>query len=224
MAINIYWEHMTENIVDEELFCPICTDPFEEPVCANQCGHTFCRKCIIKTFRITSQCPTCRHTLTIDDFHPITTRPFLNQLNKILVKCKWCSQSNIQRGDFKDHIKTCTKTIISCPAANINCDWKGQPDQIQGHVEVCPLVKIQPTIVELKTIVKQQSEQIRFLYTIFKKTSEHHKEVCKEAYIKNGLIYCDVCKKQFTINEHQEWLHFCPEADICFNCVKKYFT
>ncbi|CAF3009879.1 unnamed protein product [Rotaria sp. Silwood2] len=96
MAINIDWKNMTEDSIDEELFCPICTDPFEEHVCANQCGHIFCRKCIINTFCIRSQCPTCHHTLTIDDFHPVTTRHFLNQLNKILFKCKWCSQSNIQ--------------------------------------------------------------------------------------------------------------------------------
>ncbi|CAF3936058.1 unnamed protein product [Rotaria sp. Silwood1] len=192
MAINIDWENMTENSIDEDLFCPICTEPFEEPVCANQCGHTFCRKCIINTFRTKSQCPTCRHTLTIDGFHPVTTHPFLNQLNKILVKCKWCSQSNIQRGDFKDHIKICTKIIIPCPAAGIYCDWKGQRDQMQGHVQVCPLVKIQPTIDELKTIIKQQTEQIHFLYRILKRTSEHHKEGCREESIKSEIVYCDI--------------------------------
>ncbi|CAF1100879.1 unnamed protein product [Rotaria sp. Silwood1] len=186
MATSNSYEYINERSINEELLCSICTDPFEDPLCANQCGHTFCRKCITDTFcrkcitdtfcrkcitdtfRDMSRCPTCRHDLKLEDFHPVTIRPFLNQLNQLLVKCKWCSQSNIERGNFKDHLSNCVEEILSCPAANLKCDWKGKRDKIQDHVSICPLIKVQPMIVELTDLVKQQSEQIRCLDTLVK--------------------------------------------------------
>ncbi|KAE8626816.1 hypothetical protein XENTR_v10006769 [Xenopus tropicalis] len=47
----------------EELTCPICLDHFSEPV-SIECGHSFCRACITRTWRgIHShfQCPQCRN-------------------------------------------------------------------------------------------------------------------------------------------------------------------
>jgi hypothetical protein len=224
MANDDNYEYMNENSVHEDLLCPLCTDPLTEPLAANQCGHTFCRKCITSTFSKMSTCPTCRQTLTLKDFHPVTIRPFLNQLNQILVKCKWCSQTNIQRGNFKDHAKTCTKAIMSCPAANIKCDWTGQRDTIQDHVDICPLIKVQPMISELHALVKQQSEQIRFLYTILENTSKNHKKACKEPYILKGVAKCDLCSNTFATGEHECRLHFCPQTDICSDCVTKHFS
>ncbi|CAF2976826.1 unnamed protein product [Rotaria sp. Silwood2] len=223
MATSDNYEYMNENSIHEDLLCPICTDPLEDPVSANECGHTFCHKCIMDTFRDMSTCPTCRRDLTLEDFHPVTIRPFLNQLNQLLVKCKWCSQINIQRGNFKDHSTNCTKVLISCPAAHLKCDWKGQRDKIQSHISECPLVKVQPMIDELNALVKQQAEQIHFLYTILDKTSKSQKKACQEYYKANGVAYCDTCKKKFTFGEHKRRLHFCPDTDFCSDCVKKYF-
>jgi hypothetical protein len=223
MASSDNYEYMNENSIHEDLLCPLCTDPLEEPLSANQCGHTFCRKCITNTFRDMSNCPICRQPLTLEDFHPVTIRPFLNQLNQILVKCKLCSQSNIQRGNFKDHATTCTKKIVSCPAADIKCDWTGQRNEIQDHVNICPLIKVQPIITELNALVKQQSEQIRFLYTILEKTSKNHQKACQEYYKVRGTAYCDMCKNKFAFGEDERRLHFCPNTDFCSHCVKKYF-
>ena len=68
-----------------------------------------------------SNCPACRQSLTLQDFHPVTIRPFLNQLNQLLVKCKWCSQINIQRGNIKDHLKNVRKQLyhVQQPISNV---------------------------------------------------------------------------------------------------------
>jgi hypothetical protein len=217
------YEYMDENSIHKDLLCPLCTNPLEEPLCANQCGHTFCCKCINDTFRTMSKCPICRQTLTPEDFHPVNIRPFINQLNELLVKCKICSETNIQRGNFKDHTTKCMKTNVSCPAADIKCDWTGQRDQMQDHISICPLIKVQPMITELNALVKQQSEQIRFLYTVLEKTSTNHKKACQEYYKARGTAYCDICKKYFIFDEHKHRMHFCPDSDFCSDCVKKYF-
>ncbi|CAF1112875.1 unnamed protein product [Adineta steineri] len=224
MAANNNCEYINDKSIPEDLLCPICTDPLEEPLSANQCGHTFCRQCITDTFQTMSQCPTCRYTLTLEDFQPVTLRPFLNQLNQILVKCKSCPETNIQRGNFKDHAIKCMKTIVSCPAADIKCSWTGQREKMQDHVSICPLVQIQPVITELNATVKQQSEQIHFLYTVLEKISTNYKKTCKEYYKAKGAAYCDICKKRFIFNEHEHRLHYCPETDFCSTCVKKYFS
>ncbi|CAF0806341.1 unnamed protein product [Rotaria sordida] len=223
MATSDDYEYMNESSIHEDLLCPICTDPLEDPLCANQCGHTFCRKCITDTFRNMSRCPTCRHDLKLEDFHPVTIRPFLNQLNQLLVKCKWCSQINIQRGNFKDHMINCEERMVSCPAAHLKCDWKGQHDKMHDHVNKCPLIKVQPIIDELNASVKQQSEQIHFLYTILEKISKSHSQACQERYKARGVARCDMCGKSFTFNEHIRRLHYCPNTDFCSDCVKKYF-
>jgi hypothetical protein len=223
MASNDNYEYIDENSIHEDLLCPLCTSLLEDPLCGSQCGHTFCRKCITNTFRRISKCPICRQPLTLVDLHPVIIRPFLNQLNQLLVKCKWCSQSNIQRNNFEDHFNTCTKTIVSCPAVDLKCDWKGQRDQIQDHISTCPLVKVQPIISELNALVKQQSEQIHFLFAIFARISENYDDEWQEEYDTSEPISCDVCDEEFTLDEHEHALHFRPETDICSYCVKKHF-
>lgn len=223
MENNTEYEYMDEKSISEDLLCPLCTDPLEEPLSANQCGHAFCRKCIHQTFQTMSNCPTCRHPLSLDDFHPVNIRPFLNQLNQLLVKCTICSETNIQRGNFKDHMVKCIKADVSCPAADIKCDWKGQRTQLQDHIETCVLMKVKPMINELNEVVKQQSEQIHFLYTILTKTSQSQRKACQEIYQHKGTALCDACGKRFTFTEHKHRLHFCPDTDFCGDCVKKNF-
>ena len=45
--------------------CPICFEKIEERNCATtKCGHQFCLSCIIKSGRISNDCPLCRQAIT----------------------------------------------------------------------------------------------------------------------------------------------------------------
>lgn len=217
------FEYINEGSIDEDLLCPLCTDPLTEPFSARQCGHTFCRQCITNTFQTMDQCPTCRQTLNLDDFHPVNIRPFLNQLNQLLIQCKLCSATNIQRGNFNDHLKACENAGVTCPAADIDCDWKGKRDDLEEHVRTCALVKVQPKINELNNLVKQQSEQIAFLFTILNKVSDCQKDALLKRTIRRNRVSCDACDMQFTSEDYQQGLHFDPDADFCVKCIKKHF-
>ncbi|UJR20296.1 hypothetical protein I4U23_023427 [Adineta vaga] len=224
MTTTNNYEYMNESSIHEDLLCPLCTDPLVEPLCANKCGHTFCRVCITNSFYTMSTCPVCRCDLTLEDFHTVNIRPLLNQLNQLLVKCQLCSQNNIQRGNLKDHIEKCSQRQLLCPAANLKCDWTGKQDEVADHVNNCLLMKVRPLINELNAQVKQQSDQIHFLSTILKKISSNHTTACKEiGYGRRGTALCDVCGKKYTLNEDKQRLHFCPQTDICSDCVTKYF-
>ncbi|CAF1519170.1 unnamed protein product [Adineta steineri] len=59
-------------------------------------------------------------------------------LNQILVKCKLCGQSNIQRGNFQDHIdRNCPKTIDSCSSTNLYNLWNELPGEMETYSSTC---------------------------------------------------------------------------------------
>ena len=186
-AINDY-EYMNENSIDCELKCPLCMQPFQKPVGA-ACGHTFCHECIRQWTARQTTCPTCRTTTSIEDFHSISTRIVLNQLERLLLRCKRCNQANIQRGSVRDHEQHCINQIVSCPQFDIKCTWKGRRNDLDAHLAECAFRKIRPAIDDvyehLKNIyeplvnelhvVRQQlekqmqrnNEQQRFLLAVF---------------------------------------------------------
>ncbi|CAF0773848.1 unnamed protein product [Adineta ricciae] len=218
------YEYINETSIHEDLLCPLCTDPLVEPLCANQCGHTFCRECITETCRTMSKCPTCRHDLTLNDLHPVNLRPFLNQLNQLLVKCKLCSETNIQRGNFKEHAGKCSERQISCPAVDIQCDWVGRQDQVSNHVNNCSLMKVRPMINELNAQVKQQADQIHFLYTILEKVSKQNARACKELQYTARVVFCDICEQRLALNKGERALHFCPQKNVFDNKTTSYHS
>ena len=52
--------------LDDEMRCVICTDVFINPYAVNGCGHVFCHECVSHWLTTqSSQCPICRHRLTL---------------------------------------------------------------------------------------------------------------------------------------------------------------
>jgi len=119
------FEYIDELSIDENLKCSICNDPFEEPV-TTCCDHTFCLQCIQQWLNKHDSCPTCRQLISnIQTLIPIKTRLILNMLDGLPVKCKSCYQTNIQRGNFQDHLKICRKTnLFPCSASDSQCSYE----------------------------------------------------------------------------------------------------
>ena len=91
-----------EDSIPEDLFCPICSAPFIEPVEHTSCGIEFCRECINKWH---SSCPNCRET-PITNIKPVTAKRLLTKLYDLKVKCPQCSKV-CQRGDLAKHATDC---------------------------------------------------------------------------------------------------------------------
>ena len=52
--------------LDDEMRCVICTDIFINPYAVNGCGHVFCHECVSHWLTTqSSQCPICRHRLSL---------------------------------------------------------------------------------------------------------------------------------------------------------------
>ncbi|CAF1233679.1 unnamed protein product [Rotaria magnacalcarata] len=143
MSQNVDYDYENEELIDINLKCSICNEAMIDPV-VTQCHHSFCRLCLekwIQTDRLT--CPSCRNGITINNSTAVTLLNFISMLDRILVKCKLCQQSNIQRGNFQDHIdKICTRKIIICKANVNGCSWSGPREQFQIHLDICTYLSL----------------------------------------------------------------------------------
>jgi hypothetical protein len=138
MSNTHYYEYENEESIDMNLKCVICNEPFIDPV-ETECHHLFCCKCLNRWIENDkSTCPTCRKIISKNSLKSIEFINFISMINQILVKCLLCHQSNIQRGNFQDHInKICHKMIVNCTAKDINCPWTGLRQELQNHLNTC---------------------------------------------------------------------------------------
>ncbi|CAF4187816.1 unnamed protein product [Rotaria sp. Silwood2] len=130
---------MNEISIDNYLKCPICTDPFLDPV-STPCEHTFCRQCILTWLELSkTSCPSCRETLSKKDLTSISVIFIHGMLNEIQVKCTLCGAINLQRGNFQNHINNlCPKADVSCSTnGDTSCSWIGSRDQLEIHQSEC---------------------------------------------------------------------------------------
>lgn len=238
------YEYVDENSIPEDLCCPICMRPFIDPICLQECGHTYCQQCIRVHIARIPRCPMCQLPTSSTDIVPVKTRPFINQLNQLLVKCSICSNSKIQRLDLRKHQIQCSE-LIPCPAANLKCPWRGSAADLKNHIEQCALTQIQPLFKQLEAkfnlkiqqqtedirklnvviqdqakCIREQTEQMRFMSKILQMTSKNMKARCQETY-RDNRAYCDNCNSRYALQEHMNSLHYCPNTDFCETCAKK---
>jgi hypothetical protein len=164
-SIHTDYEYMNENEIDDELKCVICKQPLESPVSLSICHHTFCKQCIKFWLNRNETCPTCRQEVIRRSgrnnrsfqklpYAPINTRIVLNQLDRLLIRCLLCNETNIQRCHWKNHEKICLKKTVYCSSADIKCTWKGSRDTLSIHLNNCTFQQVRPIIDELKTELK----------------------------------------------------------------------
>ncbi|UJR32371.1 hypothetical protein I4U23_019833 [Adineta vaga] len=160
------YTYVNEDQIDVELKCSICDEPFQSPMNCKSCGNTYCQICIENWMKQQLSCPSCRQIG--NQFLPVISRVVLNQLNRLLVQCTLCQQTNIQRSNFNDHIScTCPKQMVICTD---NCGWKGLRENLEEHVRLCRLQKTVSNQMEkyfMKLIVVILAI---FLFFIFKRS------------------------------------------------------
>ncbi|CAF1147181.1 unnamed protein product [Adineta steineri] len=178
ITLNDY-DYIDEDSIDCELKCSLCIQPFQVPVSAT-CGHTFCHVCTSQWVARQSTCPTCRIRTSTEDFRPISTRIVLNQLERLLMKCKRCNKTNIQRGNISEHEQQCPNQTVSCPAFSIKCPWKGTRNDLTEHIQQCSYQKIRPVIDDiyehLKNIYEPLVDELQTVRQQLEKQLQHNNE------------------------------------------------
>jgi hypothetical protein len=162
MASENKYEYMSDMSINDLLICKVCGNVLDDPI-STPCQHVLCRQCIKRCLERTSFCPECRTPLLDSDLKP-TERIIIRMLDQLKVKCTECGQINLERGNFKDHIeKTCMNSTMTCPAADINCPWKGLRDQLNDHKATCvfePLRSMLSKIIDENRQLKEKVQQL----------------------------------------------------------------
>ncbi|CAF3501606.1 unnamed protein product [Rotaria socialis] len=179
------FEYIDEQSISDELKCSICTEPFIDPVVTSSCDHTFCRSGIESALKRKAACPDCRHEpLSSGELKP-SGRILLNLLNRLLVRCTNCRQTNIQRGLFDDHIKKlCPKVDVACSAVDLKCEWRGPRDQLSNHLANCMIESMRPILGQFIPITERidrserENEQLKLkVAALEQRCNEHEIEI-----------------------------------------------
>eukprot|EP01006_Ploeotia_vitrea_P022962 TRINITY_DN55409_c0_g1_i1.p1 TRINITY_DN55409_c0_g1~~TRINITY_DN55409_c0_g1_i1.p1 ORF type:complete len:313 (-),score=16.51 TRINITY_DN55409_c0_g1_i1:538-1437(-) len=106
----------------EEYQCSICVGPAKEACVTEECGHLFCKKCIMQALALKQECPVDRISLT-----PQQVRKDVRVQRKVLELkvhcihndkgCQWTGEVN----SLLEHISKCTVRPIDCPYAEFGC-------------------------------------------------------------------------------------------------------
>ncbi|KAK9761684.1 hypothetical protein K7432_013227, partial [Basidiobolus ranarum] len=152
------------SIIDSDLLCPICSDPFLDPV-QTTCQHTFCRECITQWLISTKtyeeegtyiysgedgsdslydesdtlpsfKCPVCKELCQNVDI----PEPYLTEnVDKLPVKCLAC-QITMQRKCFQEHYDVeCQYRVLHCPFTG--CSERVVRKELEHHKKSCPAAK-----------------------------------------------------------------------------------
>lgn len=142
-------EYEDTNVLNRQLECNICKEPFTDPVCL-PCHETYCRRCVTNWItRSSSSCPHCRQPISTKDFRAVPHQ-LQNMLDRLLVRCLACGERNIRRGNFDRHIQeVCPQTVISCPADSTRCSWRGKREQVVKHLRNCEFLPMRSIIIQL---------------------------------------------------------------------------
>eukprot|EP01120_Amphizonella_sp_Union-15-10_P009280 TRINITY_DN3480_c0_g1_i1.p1 TRINITY_DN3480_c0_g1~~TRINITY_DN3480_c0_g1_i1.p1 ORF type:complete len:229 (+),score=23.77 TRINITY_DN3480_c0_g1_i1:43-687(+) len=174
--------YLNEDSIQEDLLCPICRLPFNEPVehpiiGKGGCSQVYCQDCV----RNLNSCPHCQNPVSSWNIlrkTPAIQRFLFNPLDELRVYCPTCDCS-VARGQLLDHMNIClkpcsrgcgveitpnkekehesicTNMIIPCRALNVMCPWQGPRKNSIEHEEKCPYVQLQPLLKSLMDENKQ---------------------------------------------------------------------
>ena len=145
------------------LSCTVCMDLLTNPY-STECGHTFCKSCILNWTKSTPSCPVCRKSLKtikhatiiqniIDDMQVYCVhkekgcswsgkkseiQKHLNVCSLQTVECTLCRKET-ERRCFQNHGRVCTGLIITkCDNFARGCRFRGIRQELVFHEKECP--------------------------------------------------------------------------------------
>ena len=222
MADN--YEYMNEASIDNSLKCILCSEPFINPY-STLCNHTFCLSCITKSIEEHDRCPTCgKRSISIQGVKPFINSSIHDLLDRLLVQCRLCRQSNIPRSSFSEHAtQTCPKRIVNCSAIDLKCPWQGPQDEFEIHSKQCHYEIMRPllgnlldTIQSLSNRVQRNEECINSLVTENQQLQHANRSlihICRQQY----QSIRDIKSQQHQLKEKLELVEILSNPNLNHN-------
>ncbi len=73
------------------------------------------------------------------------------------ITCTDCGIT-IKRGNVEEHVQVCKKPV-PCPNAEIGCEWKGEPTQLEDHISSCYFETMKPLLLQVSKMMQKQNKE-----------------------------------------------------------------
>lgn len=209
---------MTDNeLIKQNLHCPICLLIVDEPWETSCCGTLFCEKC--KKEIQNNKCPICRRVN-----YTFRKTLFVKELlAKVEMKCQNGCEEMIKLNRIKIHKYECEKAKFRC---SINkCQWEGNKSDalehlVENHSEILAIVSenyqsLKPVYNKFDVIGKIMLERRN------EKKKEQSDFMIKDASDKKSIDTSNVMKKttQMYSDKETELSHSDSKSEIDLNLI-----
>ncbi|KAM5180587.1 E3 ubiquitin-protein ligase TRIM39-like [Mantella aurantiaca] len=158
------------NDLQDEVTCPICLDNFKDPV-SIECGHCFCRACIVQTWRgirTNFPCPQCRKTSKWKFLRP--NRPLENVV-EISNRLLYTKEKEECKKQCKKHQEP-LKFYCQVDAEEICVICRESVDH-RSHV----VMPVEETTKEFKVNIQERLKALRTKVADIKKNKAEEEEI-----------------------------------------------
>ncbi|PLW27494.1 hypothetical protein PCANC_09518 [Puccinia coronata f. sp. avenae] len=120
---------------NENLMCPICRNPFLEPVMCESTDHIFCQSCLIKSLEVSATCPIDRLPLSLSLIVPAPK--MINKLvDELLVYCPYKTKLDCSFVCQRDLIHTHLRSHqVQLDEQELNSSLQSSKDQSVSSVD-----------------------------------------------------------------------------------------
>eukprot|EP00996_Jenningsia_fusiforme_P007232 NODE_971_length_1785_cov_27.438940_g857_i0.p1 GENE.NODE_971_length_1785_cov_27.438940_g857_i0~~NODE_971_length_1785_cov_27.438940_g857_i0.p1 ORF type:complete len:302 (+),score=40.51 NODE_971_length_1785_cov_27.438940_g857_i0:209-1114(+) len=120
----------------EDLQCGICLAAAREAVVTEECGHLFCRPCIITALERKKECPVDRTPLSLEQIRKdVRTQRKIQTLGVTCFNKKSGCHWKGVLGELEAHTEKCEFTTMKCPFTSHGCDVVVTRKTLGEHVQ-----------------------------------------------------------------------------------------
>jgi len=164
--------------VPDDLQCGICFSAAIDPVVTEDCGHLFCRECILTALERKKECPIDRLPLTVTDIRKDVRT--LRRIHSLTVYCVNKKQNCTWSGAYSDldrHVERCEFATVKCPFSVHGCDVVVSRKTLPEHMatgtnsHLMLLCAVTARLLDENTALQQeldilQRDDMRFIWVI----------------------------------------------------------
>jgi hypothetical protein len=121
--------------VPDDLQCGICFGAALDPAVTEDCGHLFCRECILTALDRKKECPIDRLPLTPNDIRKDIRS--MRRIHSLSVTCYNMKQGCAWSGCYSDlerHAERCEHATVKCPFNVHGCETVVSRKTLQAHL------------------------------------------------------------------------------------------
>ena len=180
-----------EQLVLDQLICPICLNFIWCPIDCSLCGNLFCSYCITSQLNYDKRCPKCGK-----QFKSTECKAIEKIFNNIRLKCpnESCTL-NFAYKDFISHQIKCPFRLYKCP--NIGCNIVNIKEKMEEHSRTCPYKLNKLTNCQLK--VKKIS--------LANHNNDEYNQIIKCPFCHVNMTKTNYLLKHYNKNNNIECLH-----------------